>query len=168
MAVYVSYMDITLLAEFWGKVEKRGPAECWPWLAGVSSNGYGMFNKYRPRVSLLAHRIAYESTIGPIPKGLVIDHLCDNKLCVNPAHLRVTTHRDNILRGTGQSARNARKTHCSNGHPLSGDNLWIRPSRGTRICKICKAAKWRLDYARHAVARRLKGKLRQRKWRASH
>lgn len=84
---------------------------------------------------ILAHRYVYEQVFGPIPNGLVIDHLCRNGLCVNPEHLEAVTNEVNILRGMGTPAVNSRKTHCKNGHELLPENCWNR--KGRRACKIC-------------------------------
>lgn len=86
----------------------------------------------------MAHRVAYELLIGPIPAGMTLDHLCRNRLCVNPVHLEAVTNRVNILRGTSPAAIHARKVACPNGHPYSG-----RERRGTRICHTCMAARKR-------------------------
>jgi hypothetical protein len=73
------------------------------------------------------HRIAYELACGPIPDGLVIDHLCRNTLCLTPEHLEPVTSRTNLMRGFSPSSENARKTHCDRGHPF-----------GTRrVCDTC-------------------------------
>jgi hypothetical protein len=101
---------------------------------GDKLNGYGVV------LSLgkiyCAHRIAWSRVHGPIPPGLVVDHLCRNKLCVNVDHLDLVTEQTNILRGRSQSAINARKTKCKRGHPLDGDNLRIN-SKGARQCRTC-------------------------------
>lgn len=115
---------------FWSKVEKT-PNGCWNWTAGRSGDGYGNFRSTR------AHRWAYERLVGPIPAGLVIDHLCRNILCVNPAHLEPVSRRENVLRGLTLPASNAAKTHCPKGHPLSGNNLYVQPRTGKRRCKTC-------------------------------
>jgi len=85
-------------ARFWSKVVRHGPTECWPWV-GTISGGYGVFrlgNRFAGNTG--AHRFAYEMLRGPIPKGLHIDHLCQNKRCVNPAHLEPVTLAENVRR----------------------------------------------------------------------
>jgi len=102
---------------------------CWEYPYCLTKSGYARVRQKR------AHRISYEIFKGKIPEGLVIDHLCKNKICINPNHLEAVTDRTNILRGNGLAAMNIKKTHCKNGHPYSGDNLkiWKRE----RLCKIC-------------------------------
>jgi hypothetical protein len=117
---------------FWLKVDRSG--ECWEW-QGAKTLGYGHFSLNKKAVK--AHRVAYELTRGPIPDGLVIDHLCRNRACVKPDHLEPVTHAVNILRGTGQSARNARKTVCKYGHALTPDNVYVHPANGSRNCRQC-------------------------------
>lgn len=89
------------------------------------------------KAMVLAHRHAYEKEYGPIPDGLVIDHLCRVGLCVNPLHLEAVTNKENILRGYGAPAVNARKTHCHKGHEFSEENTHISP-QNRRICKACR------------------------------
>lgn len=74
---------------FWSKVDRRGPDECWPWLAAKSATRYGVFDKTR------AHRVAYALTHGLIPEGRIVCHRCDNPPCCNPAHLWLGTPKDN-------------------------------------------------------------------------
>lgn len=109
---------------------------CWLWTGRVTRR-YGTV--WDGQAQVPAHRATYSLIKGPIPAGLVIDHLCRNRICVNPDHLEPVTNKENVLRGTGISAANARKTHCKNGHELSGDNLvqW-KLKRGMRECRACR------------------------------
>lgn len=84
---------MTIDQRFWAKVARRGPDECWVWTASRTAGGYGQIKV--PGTVLLAHRVAYELTRGPIPSGAVIDHACRNRACVNPAHLRPVTQKQN-------------------------------------------------------------------------
>jgi hypothetical protein len=88
----------------------------------------------------MEHRIAYEIGVGPIPEGLVIDHLCRTRGCMNPTHLDPKTNRANLLApgSVALAAINAAKTHCKRGHELAPDNLvgWDL-ARGKRRCATC-------------------------------
>lgn len=127
---------------------------CWLWTgARTRAGGYGQL---RVKTGLvLAHRWMYEQVRGPIPQGLTIDHLCRNRTCVNPDHLEPVTIRENILRGAGRCANNARKTHCQAGHPLSGSNLRNGPRRG-RECVTCSRAYQRDYQRRYRAAQKVK------------
>jgi hypothetical protein len=116
---------------FWSKVEVT--ESCWVWRGVKTTHGYGAFGLnykiYR------AHKISYELINGKIMCGLVLDHLCRNKLCVNPDHLEPVTVRENTMRGVGVTAKNAKKKYCKNNHPLFGDNSYV--SSGARRCRKC-------------------------------
>lgn len=107
--------------------------ECWQWTGAKQSSGYG---NYR---SKLAHRVSYEKYRGPIPDGMTIDHLCRNRLCVNPDHLEPVTQYTNSMRGYNPCAINLRKTFCARGHEFTQENIrLIKRTDGTRRrCKIC-------------------------------
>ena len=115
--------------KFWAKVNKT--EGCWLWMA-CSSTGYGRY-LLNGRLRL-AHRVAYELCVGPIPEGLTIDHLCRTRHCVNPAHFEVVTGRVNTQRGNCRY--NAQKTHCPQGHPYDAENTYKRMG-GKRGCRIC-------------------------------
>ena len=123
-----------LESRFWGKVDKRGPDVCWPWLASKTPAGYGHFQHEGKTV--YAHRYSYEQLIDSIPNGFTIAHLCFNRGCINPSHMETVTQGVNVLRGTGACAVNAHKTHCPKGHPYAGGNLYFS-SIGGRRCRIC-------------------------------
>lgn len=98
--------------------------------------------------NLLLHRLIYTAAKGDIPKGLELHHVCENPGCVNPDHLRPVTHRENVLFGASPAAKQARQTHCINGHPLSGDNL-IVDGDGHRHCKACGRVRYMEHYYRN-------------------
>lgn len=114
---------------------------CLTWIGSRSRGGYGRIHL---RFALhQAHRIAWVAEAGiDLPDGTQIDHLCRNRACVNPDHMEPVTSRTNTLRGMSPQAVNARKTHCPEGHELSGDNLMpSRLMRGERECLTCNRAK---------------------------
>jgi hypothetical protein len=81
---------------FWSHVfippEEMTVGACWQW-TGTTSNGYGKYG------SIWAHRFSWELLRGPIPHNLEVDHLCRNRGCVNPEHLEIVSHRENVRRG---------------------------------------------------------------------
>lgn len=128
---------LTLEERFWSKVDRRGPDTCWPWLASIAYNGYGRFGIHSQGGTMTtAHRVAYELAVGPIPAGLVVDHLCGNRACCNPSHLQAVTQRVNVLRATSVAVTNAAKTHCPQGHPYDQANTRIERN-GSRKCRAC-------------------------------
>lgn len=104
-----------------------------------------------------AHRFIYEALVGPIPEGHDLDHRCaetnDIRACVNPWHTKPATTRENVLRGRGPCAANARKTHCVHSHPLSGENL-VTNTAGERRCRTCQRMHTRKSYHRNLDANR--------------
>lgn len=89
-------LDQEDIARFWSKVAVGDTNDCWPWIApSRTTYGYGLFK--RNGKSLFAHRISLALAIGEVPSAILVLHNCDNPPCCNPAHLRVGTHRDNIM-----------------------------------------------------------------------
>ena len=131
----------TNIQHFFNKIEMIPFHTCWEWMASKNIKGYGKFT-YKNKTHF-SHRFSYELHKGPIPKGLVIDHLCRNRGCVNPNHLEAVTNKENIMRGNGLAVFHKNKTHCKNGHEFNFENTQIRPN-GTRRCRLCEKLKARL------------------------
>lgn len=113
--------------------------DCLIWTGSTNGqSGYGYVTQHS-RIRL-AHRVAYEQAKGQIPKGLVIDHLCRNRGCISSTHLEAVTQRENVTRGLGLSAKNAKVTHCPKGHLYNKKNTYIS-KKGSRHCRKCHAEK---------------------------
>jgi hypothetical protein len=129
-----------LLAEkdekrFWSKVVISPDTECLEWSAARNEHGYGIIGiGGRSGRNFKAHRVAYELLVGPIPEGLVLDHLCRNPPCVRPSHLEPVTHKVNVRRGKASYVDN---THCKHGHLRTPENTYVCP-RGWPECKECR------------------------------
>lgn len=137
----MEYLDLTgieLDERFWSKVDNsKGDNSCWEWKAAKKPDGYGAFaigNK-----NFTAHRLSYHAIIGELPTHLQLDHLCRNKVCVNPRHLDPVNNKENSLRGISPAAYNARKTHCILGHEFNDENTRIYKYHGRteRKCIMC-------------------------------
>lgn len=118
------------------------PDSCWVWIAGLDSYGYGILNRGGDDLRTdKAYRISYELHIGDIENGLHLDHLCRQRSCVNPYHLEPVTLVENIMRGEGAAAKNARKSNCIFGHEFTEENTYRYVGKnGTtqRCCIICR------------------------------
>ncbi len=136
---------------FWEKVDVRElePGACWEWTAHLMPNGYGRLRSNGRQV--YAHRLAYELLVGPIPKGLHIDHLCRNRACVNPAHLEPVTCRENAMRGVGFAPLQVQRTHCPKGHEYTKENTYVS-KRGCRSCRECQCLRSRTHWRAYRLA----------------
>jgi hypothetical protein len=142
-------MEWKLPDRFWRHVKVKGA--CWLW-TGPARRGYGAF--YQDKHVRTAHRVSYEALVGPVPDGLELDHICRNRACVRPKHLRAVDHRTNLLAGPStRSAINAAKTACPKGHP------YTLPQPGQRQQRVC------LECQRQRSRNRARAK-RQAKWAA--
>lgn len=121
---------------------------CWEWTDRLQENGYGKLMHVGGRRGRheWAHRAAYELFVGPIPDGLVLDHLCRNTACANPKHLEAVTHKTNCLRGASPAVRAGLANECTKGHQLSPANTYVQPKSGRRTCRICKKNRRRRNY----------------------
>ena len=129
---------------FWAKVEV---GVCWRWTAALDTYGYGSF--WLAPSMRLAHRVAWEMLVGPIPEGLTLDHLCRNRACVNPDHLEPVPHGENVRRSPAAhiTRLRPREPFFPCGHPRSGENLL-----GCRKCRICNKVRCREAYQRRRLA----------------
>jgi hypothetical protein len=93
----------TLAERFWAKVEKT--ETCWNWTGSKNRTGYGNIARTPGSGSKLSHRVSYEMAYGPIPDGMDIDHMCFNHACVNPAHLRAATRKQNMENLSGPTSK---------------------------------------------------------------
>lgn len=126
---------------FWPKVDRTTtPDGCWLW-TGANAGKKAQYGKIWKDGKLeLAHRVSYEISVGPIPGGYQVDHLCRITLCVRPDHLDAVEPKENAYR--------ARKKECLRGHEMSGKNLWINPKTGARVCQACARMRSRDGYHR--------------------
>lgn len=128
----IDAIQASAIERFWAKVEVTDG--CWTWSGHIKQSGYGAFGVRNREVRV--HRFAYELLVGPIPDGLVIDHLCRNKLCVRPDHLEAVTQRENAMRGMSPIAIAHRTNVCKRGHKLTPENVYVS-ARGCRACRAC-------------------------------
>ena len=110
-------------------------SDCWVWTGSCNHKGYGRVGFGGRQWAV--HRLIWEQLVGPIPEGLELDHLCRNPPCVNPDHLEPVTHRENLLRSSGITARAAKVTACPQGHLYTPENSRLR-ARGRRECRTCR------------------------------
>lgn len=112
---------------------------CWEWNGYKAPDGYARFNHRTNGIgSHLAHRYSFLYFKGQISKEFVVDHVCRNRGCVNPDHLRLVSRQINSVENSvSPPAFNAKKTHCNAGHEFTTSNTG-KQTNGGRYCKTCK------------------------------
>ena len=117
------------------KIDKKG---CWGWQGARFRKEYGDYAQIRigrknNSKCVKAHRVSYEHFVGKVLKGLELDHLCHNTLCINPEHLQPVTHSINMSRRKDSGLLN-----CKYGHLYSKKTTYIRSDNGRRECMVCR------------------------------
>lgn len=140
----MNFGDTRLPERFWDKVSPCPMSGCWLWF-GSDNRGYGM--SWRDGKHVYAHRMALEAESGPMGRDVEVDHRCMIKCCVNPAHLELVSHTENMRRANlahpkrqenAARANVANRTHCKHGHEFTEANTARFPSMpGTRRCRTC-------------------------------
>lgn len=156
-----------VMERFWEKVDKNGPipessmfpelkTPCWWWVCTINKKGYAKFLANGKVVR--AHKFLYEKMVGKVPVGLILDHKCRVRHCVNPDHEEPVTPKENTRRGVvaqvvGQRGRDM--THCKKGHAFNENNtyhgVWKNGGK-YRACRTCK----RITMAKLRIKRRTK------------
>lgn len=151
---------IPVIDRIYARIEVH-PLGCWEWQGCVGDGGHGIVSLGgREDGRGKVHRVVYEHEVGPIPEGLVLDHLCMNPRCCNWAHVEPVTQAENARRMwaagrglSGHGRQNRLKTHCVRGHPF--DEINTRVYGGKRHCHECRLNASRRYRARLAGLKRL-------------
>lgn len=124
---------------------------CWEWTGSKDTKGYGQMGvniaDRKRSLTQRAHRVSYFLEHGRMPTDCIL-HKCDNRPCVRPSHLFEGSQQDNMADAAAKGrmgyvgCRQREKTHCPQGHPYSSENVYNRPHRPGRHCRICKTATW--------------------------
>jgi len=127
--------------KFLSKISIGLSTECWSF-TGAKVKGYGKFSTWDKvkNKNYLAHRVSFSIFNGELIEGLVVDHVCRNRSCVSPEHLRQVTVEENVFENSDTlTLKNRDKTHCSRGHEFSGHNLLLIGYKGRkhRRCRAC-------------------------------
>jgi len=122
---------------------------CWIWQRCRNRLGYGQVSVPGRRTRQNAHRAVYEHLCGPIAEGFELDHLCRVPSCVNPDHMEVVTHAENMARAPWTAIQfQTAKSACPAGHLYTAENTYLNP-KGSRECRVCRALRRNRSARRH-------------------
>ena len=142
----------TQLQRFEEKINKTD--SCWLWTGCILWHGYGQ--TYWNKKKEYAHRVSYWIRKGEIPEGLILDHLCRVRSCVNPDHLEAVTYQTNVRRGVGVGKRGLiNEGRCINGHKYDKENTYLAPNNPYKFCRTCSKARLRKIYEKKRSQRSL-------------
>ena len=146
----LTHGDHRLPERFWSKVDLAPNGSCWLWMASIDDKGYGTF--WWNGAVRKAHRTAYVTLAAEVPDGLVLDHLCRVRRCVNPAHLEPVTVGENNRRGLKPYGL---RTECKRGHDITDPaNVYVSPDGRRSRCRICARAYYLAHAAEYEERRR--------------
>ena len=137
---------------FWNKVEKRGSEECWEWKAYKNTLGYGRLRSNKKDYG--AHRYSWLIHFGAIPPGLSVLHRCDNRGCVNPAHLFLGTQSDNMRDMVQKKRRIYQGSHNANSKLTDAEVLEIRNNFNNNYAELSAVYSVTKANIRHIVSRK--------------
>ena len=138
-------MRTPVAERLWPKALVGTWGECWLWTGAVDKDGYGRLWMNDGRRSAAAYIVAYELTFGSVPAGLMLDHLCRNRRCVNPTHLEPVTNEENLRRGIAPNPYRYLSLWCNRGHYRTTALTRFIPGGSIR-CRLCERYDQRLQY----------------------
>ena len=143
----MQFYDDRIPMRIWNKVMPEPMTGCWLWTASLTPGGYSQ-TSWGDKLNKSVHRVMYETLIGPVTKGLDLDHLCRVRSCCNPHHLEPVTRSVNLKRGEGGDPGIGRRrgdqirarTACIRGHAYTSETpMRIVHGRSSRYCMECDA-----------------------------
>jgi HNH endonuclease len=137
-----------LLERFEEKYIPEPNSGCWIWVGALDRDGYGRFYVDGTATSVSAHRISYALFKDILASDLQLDHLCRNRLCINPDHLEQVTARENWNRGFTLARRTQINNQCQRGHELTPDNVKISADKRRRCRQCTRLSQQRYDKRR--------------------